>query len=244
MPALADRFHLVSLDQRGHGESQWVSPPAYATEDFAGDLVATMDVLGWARMALVGHSMGGHNAMAFAAWHPERVSALVVADSRPALPVDRLERMKERGRRGPTLHPTLEAALHAFRLLPRETAAAPALLQHLARQGLVNRDGGWKYRFDPACNASRRPVDAWPLLERITAPTLIVRGERSHIMTAEIAETMRAAIRDARVAKIPGAYHHLMLDAPEPFNAALRVFLDEVLPPEPAAEKPAGRTTA
>src|SRR2546426_7925955 len=43
MPALGDRFHVISLDQRGHGESQWATPPAYATEDFAGDLLALME---------------------------------------------------------------------------------------------------------------------------------------------------------------------------------------------------------
>src|SRR5215475_4859685 len=60
--AFADRFHVVSLDQRGHGESDWASPPAYATEDFAADLVALADTLNWGRFAVVGHSMGGHNA--------------------------------------------------------------------------------------------------------------------------------------------------------------------------------------
>jgi len=45
-PAFAERFHVVSLDQRGHGESQWAEPPAYATEDFAGDLVGVMGALG------------------------------------------------------------------------------------------------------------------------------------------------------------------------------------------------------
>ena len=106
-PAFADRFHVVSLDQRGHGESEWPQPAAYATEDFAADLLALMDRLGWKRMALVGHSMGGHNAMGFAAWHPDRVSALVIVDARPALPPERVDRMHERGRRPPRLHPSL-----------------------------------------------------------------------------------------------------------------------------------------
>ncbi|HUF90858.1 MAG TPA: alpha/beta hydrolase [Candidatus Limnocylindria bacterium] len=230
LPHFADRFHVVSLDQRGHGDSQWASPPAYATEDFAADLAALMDGMGWPRMAVVGHSMGGHNATAFAAWHPERVSALVVVDSRPALPRERLESMHERARRAPRLHPTRESALRSFRLLPRETIAAPELLQHLAGQGLTNRDGGWTYRFDPACNGARRPADLWPLLPRITAPTLIVRGELSPIMTPEIASRMLAAIPTARFVEIPGAYHHLVLDTPAPFNAAMRKFLDEVVP--------------
>ena len=46
-PAFADRFHVVSLDQRGHGESQWAEPAAYATQDFVADLIGVMDALGW-----------------------------------------------------------------------------------------------------------------------------------------------------------------------------------------------------
>jgi esterase len=229
LPHFADRYHVISLDQRGHGESEWASPPAYATEDFARDLVALMDQMGWRQMVVVGHSMGGHNATAFAAWHPERVSALVVADSRPALPPERLERMHERGRRAPRLHPNRESALRSFRLLPRETIAAPELLAHLAAHGLTERDGGWTYRFDPECNGSRKPADLWPLLPRITAPTLIVRGELSPIMTPEIAARMHAEITGARFVEIPGAYHHLVLDTPALFNSALRSFLDSVL---------------
>ena len=92
-PAFADRYHVVSLDQRGHGASDWSPAAAYATPDFAGDLLGVADALGWERLTLAGHSMGGHNAMAFAAWHPERLSALVIIDSRPSLPGDRLDRM-------------------------------------------------------------------------------------------------------------------------------------------------------
>ncbi|PYO23850.1 MAG: hypothetical protein DMD85_08330 [Candidatus Rokuibacteriota bacterium] len=67
VPGLTTRIRAIALDQRGHGESQWPTPAAYATEDFASDLLALMDRLGLPRMTLVGHSMGGHNAMAFAA---------------------------------------------------------------------------------------------------------------------------------------------------------------------------------
>ena len=55
----ADRYHVLSLDQRGHGASDWAAEPAYATEDFAGDLIGVMDAMGWSRMTVVGHSMGG-----------------------------------------------------------------------------------------------------------------------------------------------------------------------------------------
>lgn len=227
-PALADRFHVVSLDQRGHGESQWVDPPAYGTEDFVADLVGLMDTMGWERMRVVGHSMGGHNAMTFAAWHPERVAALVIVDSRPVIPAERLEFMHARGRRLPRVHPSQDAAVASFRLLPRETVADPALLAHVARAGLTRRNGGWGWRFDPATHGARQPVDAWPLLGKITAPTLIVRGGLSPILPMEMAERLRTSIPNASMVTIPKAYHHLTLDAPAPFAAALNDFLATV----------------
>lgn len=224
-PAFAEGGHVVSLDQRGHGESAWPRPAAYATEDFAADLLALFDALGWSRAVLVGHSMGGHNAMSFAAWHPERVRGLVIVDSRPAIPVERLDRLRHRGRRALRLHPSLEAAVASFRLLPPETTADPALLRHLARMGLVERDGGWVYRFDPDANRQRRPADSWNSLSRIAAPTLIVRGERSPVLPLEMAERMRAAIPRATLVAIPGAYHHLVLDAHAAFRQVLTTFL-------------------
>lgn len=227
-PAFTDRFHVVALDQRGHGESQWAEPPAYGTEDFAADLLGLLDMLGWSRTTLVGHSMGGHNAMAFAAWHPERVSALVIVDSRPVIPAERLHVMHARGRRSPRLHATAEAAAATFRLLPRETLADAALLAHMGRAAVARRNGGWGWRFDPATHGERRPVDAWPLLPKIAAPTLIVRGGLSPVLTAEMADRLRASIPQASLVTIPNAYHHLTLDAPADFRVALRHFLAAV----------------
>lgn len=230
VPAFADRYHVLSLDQRGHGASGWAPAPAYATEDFAGDLIGVMDAMGWARTTVVGHSMGGHNAMAFAAWHPERVERLVVVDSRPSIPAERLQHMHRRGDRGPMRHETLGAALKSFRLLPRETVADPRLLEHLAREGVTERDGRFLYRFDPACNGQRRPTDGWALLDRITAPTLLVRGEHSPILPREMAADMLARLPRARLVEIPGTYHHLVLDAPLAFAAALDAFLRQSAP--------------
>jgi len=226
-PAYADRFHVISLDQRGHGESAWPSPPAYATKDFADDLHGLMQALGWDRMAVVGHSMGGHNTMGFAAWYPERVSAVAIVDSRPALPPERVDRMRRRGRQPPRLHPSIDEAARTFRLLPPDTTADPALLAHLAREGLIPCDGGFKYRFDPACYAEREPVDAWPLLSQIAAPALVVRGEHSAILPREMAEGMRAALPRGTLAEIEGAFHHLVLDAPAAFVRVLDAFLTD-----------------
>jgi pimeloyl-ACP methyl ester carboxylesterase len=225
---LAERRHVVALDQRGHGESEWVRPPAYATQDFAGDLVGIIDGLGWTTVVLVGHSMGGHNAIACAAWHPDRVRGLVVVDSRPAIPAERIAQMRERGARPHRRHPTVDAAVAAFRLLPPDTTADPALLDHLARESVAWQDGAVILRFDPACYAAREPVDGWPLLRAIVAPTLVIRGSLSPILTRAMAERLSGEVRGARLVEVPGAYHHLVLDRPEAFAEALLEFLDDL----------------
>jgi pimeloyl-ACP methyl ester carboxylesterase len=220
-----DRFHVVSLDQRGHGLSDWPETGAYATEDFARDLLAVMDALAWKDIVVIGHSMGGHNAMSFSAWYPDRVRGLVIVDARPSIPDDRLVLMHRRGQRPLRHHATIEDAVKAFRLLPRETVADPELLEHMAREGVVQRDGGWVYRFDPTANAARKPVDAWTLLHRIEAPTLIARAALSPVLTLAQAERLRRSIRRAVLVEIPGAYHHLTLDQPSAFAEALERFV-------------------
>jgi pimeloyl-ACP methyl ester carboxylesterase len=229
-PAFTDRFHVIALDQRGHGESEWAKPPAYATENFAADLLGFVDALGFARVTLIGHSMGGHNAMSFSAWHPDRVRALVIIDSRPMIPTDRLDRLRRRGERTLRPYPSREAALQSFRLVPRETNADPALLAHMGAAGVVERDGAWVYRFDPASNAERRPVDAWTLLDRITAPTLIARGELSPVLPRDMADKLRSAIRGASLVEIPASYHHVTLDNPAGFVLELDRFLASLRP--------------
>jgi hypothetical protein len=82
----------------------------------------------------------------------------------------------------------MEEAVKAFRLLPRETVADPALLEHMAREGVAERGGGWVYRFDPTANAARKPVDAWTLLDRIQAPGAIPGPPRGGELTATTRE--------------------------------------------------------
>jgi pimeloyl-ACP methyl ester carboxylesterase len=243
--ALAGDRHVAALDQRGHGESAWAHPPAYATRDFADDIVGVIARLGWDRAVLVGHSMGGHNAIACAAWHPDRVRGLVIVDARPAIPAERIAQMKERGERPPRRHPSVEAAVAAFRLLPPETTADPALLAHLARASVVWRDGTVSPRFDPACYAAREPVDGWTLVPRILAPTLVVRGERSPILPRPMAERLRDELPVARLVEIPDAYHHLVLDQPAAFRRELEGFLDGLDTGSAGAGAPsAGRAAA
>src|SRR5262249_34419188 len=107
------------------------------------------------------------------------------------------------------------------------TTADPAFLRHLAREGIVQREGRFLYRFDPATSGYRRPADVWSLLQRITAPTLLVRGEHSPVLPRPMIQEMASRIGRARWEEIAGAYHHLVLDRPEAFRAVLDDFLKE-----------------
>src|SRR3954467_12071340 len=80
---LQDRAHFVAMDVRGHGESAWSPEGAYQYADQAGDLAALVDALGIERFVLIGTSMGGIVAMAYAAQYPERLRGLVINDIGP-----------------------------------------------------------------------------------------------------------------------------------------------------------------
>ena len=128
-PHLAGRLRVLALDWRGHGRSAWPRPPAYRSEDFAADLVGVIERLALRDVVVAGHSMGGHCAMAFAGWHPDRLARLVVLDARPHVNVERLRALQRRAPGPSTEFPSLAAALARFRLRPSETLASPALLR-------------------------------------------------------------------------------------------------------------------
>lgn len=225
-PRLVPRLRVIALDWRGHGRSAWPRPPAYRTEDFVSDLLGVVERLRLERVILGGHSMGGHAALAFAAWNPGALERLLVADARPMVNLERLLELRTRGERPRPEFSSRTAALRRFRLVPPETTAPPTLLRTVGARGIRRLPSGrWVYRFDPACDRSRAPANAWPLLPQITVPTLIVRGEGSPLLTRETAVRMTTAIPSARLAELPGAYHHVTLDAPDALADCLLAWL-------------------
>src|SRR5256886_6622863 len=81
--ALAGRFRIIALDQRGHGDSDPAPDGDYTLTALTGDIAAVVDALGLARVSLVGLSLGGRVAIVYAALHPERVERLMIVDIGP-----------------------------------------------------------------------------------------------------------------------------------------------------------------
>src|SRR5262249_35906910 len=81
--AMCDRYHVVALDQRGHGDSDWARDGAYRPDDHARDIRAVHDKLGLRPVVLIGLSMGGRNSIALTAAHPAKAEKLVIVDIGP-----------------------------------------------------------------------------------------------------------------------------------------------------------------
>src|SRR5215510_16387343 len=80
---LAQEYRVIALDLRGHGDSNWVTPPSYEIDDYVADLTAFVAALQLSPFVLVGHSLGGLIALAYAARHFATLRALIVVDTGP-----------------------------------------------------------------------------------------------------------------------------------------------------------------
>ena len=230
-PLLAERFSVAALDLRGHGQSEWTDPPAYRAVDYASDIVAVLDLLGWRSLLVIGHALGGYVGAYLAARHPDRVGALVITDTMTQWSHDEAAwGLRQVERPGPEFANPSEAGSR-YRLSPAETKAPGDWIRHLGEAAVVERASGvWQYAFDRQVFAQARP-DASPLLPGIIAPTLVVRGEGSPIMDRDAMLRVATTVQRGQFAEIKGAGHHLILDDPAGFASTVTAWLDRAVPP-------------
>jgi len=240
-PELTQIFRVLALDFPGHGMSEWPRSPRYRMQDFVRAVTGFAEALGVKRLDLVGHSMGGKVGMLVAAQYPGRVRSLVVLDATPDVSADGLAEMRQIGTRPLRLFPSRQAAARAFRLIPRETVAPPARLRALATRSTRHRGRGrWSIGPDREFFGRVVPQVAWPDLPRILCPTLILRAERSSILSRRTAEQMRRAIPHATLLEVPGTCHHLIVERPAEVAGAIREFVLQhaLAAPDPTARSP------
>ena len=222
-PVLAEQYHVVAPDLRGHGDSSWVSPPAYEIEDYVGDVEEILTALHLVSPVLIGHSLGGFIALSYAARAAKTLRGLIVVDMGFRLKSSRLMRLL-RNLPAP-IYQDESDLLRQFQLLPGETTASPALLHHIVRTSAQPLEtGGFTLKFDRATMV-RQPRDLSTVLSQITCPTLVLRGSHSqHLTMATLTDMVHRCPR-ARGVEIPDAGHHVLLDNPMAFLNAVRDFL-------------------
>jgi len=230
---LCARYRVLALDQRGHGDTSWAPDGDYSLEAYVADLEAFVSALDLPEVTLVGLSMGGRNAFVYAARHPRKVRALVVVDTGPEVNTAGVQRI---GR-----FMAMEDVLDSFdafvqRTLRYNPLRPEWLVRGSLRHNLVQRpDGRWTWKYDPAIRNPARwahgrpsPAVLWEAWRSLSCPVLLVRGEESDVLTAEVAQAMAQALPGCRLVTIPRAGHLVPGDNHPAWERALTAFLDEV----------------
>src|SRR5215471_17593490 len=211
---LKDRYRILALDVRGHGESAWSPTGAYRYADQAGDLAAFVRQLGLDKFVLIGTSMGGIIAMAYAAEHAERLSGLVINDIGPDAEAG-TQRITQMVGSRPDEFATLEEAMAYRRAASPILAARSAEDQHELALGVLRQraDGRWGWKMDPAYIRQRvehgppvRPP-LWPVLQAVTCPTLVVWGDDSDVLSEAQARRMADTLPRGELVRVPGIGH-------------------------------------
>jgi len=230
-PAIADTYRILALDLRGHGDSDHADPPAYRTGDYTRDLAQFVEAMALGRIDLIGHSLGGMVATAYAGLAPQHLKSLVVVDSQLRITAGGAHYMLRLHNFPQTFHRDREQAIRRFRLLPTRTEATAEVLAHVAAHGIRQLpDGRWTLKFDRESLAHAEPQDLTPVLQRVTCPILLVRGAHSTLLTHAALAALLAAAPQAQASEIPNAHHHVMLDNPPAFARVVRTFLDKTSP--------------
>jgi pimeloyl-ACP methyl ester carboxylesterase len=214
-PHLAERFHLLALDQRGHGDSGHAD--SYTTREFADDIEALREHWRIERFVLMGLSMGGHNGIAYASQHPERVERLIVIDIPPAFDMHRIPdraKIEAQAKHGHRRFSTLDEAVADARA-GNPTAPDENLRYRTMCNVRQTSDGGLEFKYDHRVQATWHPDDLWPVLSRVTMPALLVRGGLTTALPRAVADRMVEAFPRLELVEVPDSGHSVPTDRPE-----------------------------
>jgi non-heme chloroperoxidase len=237
-------YYALALDARGHGDSSWSASAEYGIEFLVEDLKAVIRQLG-KKPALVGASMGGLTAL-LAEGESEQslASAIVLVDIAPKAEQKGIER----------IFAFMSAnAAQGFASLDEAADAVAAYLPHRPRTEDTSRleknlrqraDGRWYWHWDPVMlkvwkrqttettpdQQMRNEARLFRAAQRLTVPTLIVRGGMSDVVSERIMAEFLDAVPHVRSVSVSGAGHMVAGDSNHAFTRAVLQFLEEVFP--------------
>ena len=217
---LSDKFYVVTIDLRNHGESPWFDSHNY--HDMADDLVEVITSLK-IRPNIIGHSMGGKAAMVLALKNPDLVERLLIADIAPVTYKHDQSKFIE--------------AMQKIDLskVERRSDAIMALsnyvedksLQNFFTQSLDLKTKTWKLNLD-ILSSEMHEILSFPKIDgKFSGHTLFFRGEKSEYIRAEHREIINSLFIKARFAPLKDAGHWLHAEKPREFENAARFFFTE-----------------
>ncbi len=239
---LAVRGHTaVTIDQRGHGESEWVAKGNYAFESFADDALAVAEAIKerfGRRPIAVGASLGGAACMlAEGQFRPGSFQALVLVDITPRL--RRSGVAKILGFMGAQVEQgfgTLEEAADAIaKYLPHRSR--PRSLEGLKKNLRLGPDGRYRWHWDPnfieqrteyhadSSDAEARMLSA---AANLKLPVFLVRGSQSELVSEDHVEEFRQLVPHASYVDVSGAGHMVAGDKNDLFSDALLAFIEDL----------------
>ena len=230
--ALADRFHIICPDTIGRGLSEWSDRPDedYCLDAYARLAAAIADAVGFKSMHWVGTSMGGSLGIRAAATTlAGRIGRLIINDIGPTFPEAPFQRIKTYIGNPPEFA-TVTALEDYFRTIYKPFGHhTEAQWRHLAETSMRRLPSGRiTTHYDPAIVRQMfvhpHDYEQWPHWDRITAPTLVLRGTESDLLLPDAVREMTARGPKATVIEIAGCGHAPALNVPSQF-AVVRNFL-------------------
>ena len=222
------RFRVIALDFRGRAESDYDPLPArYSPLTYAGDVIELLDQLGVAEAIFVGTSLGGLVTMVIAATAPQRIAAAIINDVGPDVDpagIDRIlsyvgtdVRFKSWDEAANTIAANYGGNFERF---THDDWLA------MAKRNCREVNGEIRFDYDMAIAEPFRTagpvpqVDLWPLFAALgRKPLLVIRGEKSDLLTAKTSENMKTTVPGMRLAVVPGVGHAPELNEPEAIAA-------------------------
>ncbi len=231
-PRLASKYHVISVDVRGRGDSQWGPPADYIPQNCVNDLAAMLDALDIGRASLIGTSMGGVISIIYAGGYPDRVERLVLNDIGPEIDPAGATRIGSYIGTAPEQFKDLDEVMAYY----RETYPPTAKMNDDALREMVRwtvksgPDGLLAWKMDPAVRrpmrgaTSQQRFDLWVPFARIACPVLIVRGAQSDILARDTVTRMCTVLKGAKSVEVAGIGHAPGLVEPESFGAIKELF--------------------
>jgi pimeloyl-ACP methyl ester carboxylesterase len=223
-PHFTDRYHVMAMDMRGHGDSAWSPEGAYLVEDYVKDLEAVVEQLNLHGLTLLGNSTGGRVVQVYAGLHPDRMARLVVEDVGPERTneiASAFARRVQQEDKGWASEDELLASLM------KNSRISEELQRNYAHFGSkVREDGRVVWKRDPNLVKGFVPTELWEYVRKIKCPTIYILGGASSIVPPETQKELKATLPSVEIVTMPGLGHYPHVESPEEYLKIVTAFLN------------------